>query len=474
MKSNRTTTILKHTSLLFLVLMLLAGCERDLSDDVVPATFPNTADIYTDNPVGLTDEFFISFDPADFANPEAFGTDDSESYDGTSSIRLDVPANNDPGGTFVGGIFLDRGAGRDLTEYDALTFWAKASTTATFGQVGFGNDFEDNTYVTTRDNIQLSTDWRKYIVPIPDASKLTQERGMFIFAAGSDSTGGAGYVIWIDELRFENLGTVAQLRPRIFAGEDIVEQGFTGSTKQITGLGATFNAATGGDIIVNPAPSYFEFESSDPSVATVNELGEIFVIGVGTTTITAQLDGVLAQGSLVLTSSGALPPAPIPLQPQENVKSIFSDTYVVETTSDFNPGFGGSTTQTTVISAGDDEFLSYATNNFTGILFDNTVDASGLSFMHIDVFVLESDVTVGVQIRDVGPNQEIETDIFTGFPTGDDVDYRVDLTNLTVGEWNSFDILLAGDLTNQRDNLGALILVGGPNFILDNIYFYSE
>jgi len=68
----------------------------------------------------------------------------------------------------------------------------------------------------------------------------------------------------------------------------------------------------------------------------------------------------------------------------------------------------------------------------------------------------------------------IETDVNNGFPIGDDVDFRFDLTGLTVGQWTSIDIPLGGDLATQRNNLGSLILVGGPNFILDNIYFFTE
>ncbi len=141
---NRNYRLLNRVAIAIGLFMAVAGCERDLSDEATLATFPTQPDIFTDNPIGLTDEFFVSFDPADGANVDAFDVDNSVAYEGTSSIRLDVPAANDPNGTFVGGIFLDRGEGRNLTGYDALTFWAKASTTGNLNQVGFGNDFEDS------------------------------------------------------------------------------------------------------------------------------------------------------------------------------------------------------------------------------------------------------------------------------------------------------------------------------------------
>ena len=49
-----------------------------------------------------------------------------------------------------------------------------------------------------------------------------------------------------------------------------------------------------------------------------------------------------------------------------------------------------------------------------------------------------------------------------------------DATGLTVGSWTSIDIPLDAGLATQKNNLGALILAGGPDFILDNIYFYKE
>ena len=89
-----------------------------------------------------------------------------------------------------------------------MTFWAKASRTAVFDEVGFGTDFQQGKFPVVRSGIPLSTDWRKVIIPIPDPSKLVQEKGMFFFSTGTQSTDGVGFTIWIDEIRFENLGTL--------------------------------------------------------------------------------------------------------------------------------------------------------------------------------------------------------------------------------------------------------------------------
>ena len=139
---------------------------------------------------------------------------------------------------------------------------------------------------------------------------------------------------------------MAQPQPVMLNGEDIVQQSFNGSVINLasSGLTQTFNVS-GENITVSTTPGYFSFNSTDPSVATVNENGVVNVLSQGTTTITATLGGVLADGSLELTSGGDLSPPPVPTQSAADVRSIYSDTYTSETNSNFNPGFGGSTTQ---------------------------------------------------------------------------------------------------------------------------------
>lgn len=469
--------------ILGLLIILFYGCERDVSDDAVPATFNSSAEVFTDAPVGLTDEFFESFDPAEGYNVlDTFDVVSDVAYEGSSSIRIDVPSPDNPNGFLAGGIFRDRGVGRDLTGYDALTFWARASTTATLASVGFGADFVEDKFPVIANGIELTTSWAKYVIPIPDASKLVQERGLFSYIAApfdvlGDGPNGneIGWTFWLDEIRFENLGTLGQEIPRILDGANLVEEAFTGSTFQVSPLTYTANLSTGFNATVTAAPSYFAFNSSDPNVATVSELGEVSVIGEGTATITARVSDVLAIGSLEVTSEGAFPTPPPPTQPAENVISIFSDAYTNVVTPNFTPGFGGSTTVTTISSIIGDQIVNYTNNNFTGIMFDNSpIDASGMQFMHVDVFVTDAATSVEFQIRDIGANQMIETNEFNGFPIGDDVDFRFTASGMTPGTWTQFEIPLAGGLSFQRNNIGAIILVNGPDFILDNIYFYTN
>lgn len=475
---------MKNIKFMYSKIILLSGllfaitvsCEREISDEVAFATFPKTGEIFTDSPIGLGTDFYFPFSGS---KPTAWSVDEEVGFESEASMRFDVPNANDPEGNFAGAIFrIDgNGSGRDLTDFDALTFWAKATQATKLGTIGFGVDFIEDKYAALT-SIDLTTNWVKYIIPIPDPSKLVRERGMMAYAAsGIGVVPGQelGYTFWLDEVKFEKLGTIAQPQPTILNGENLVEQTFTGSDIDIAARGLTqkFNV-NGRNVTVNTTPAYFKFISSNTAVSVVDEKGLVSVIGEGTTDITAELAGVKARGSLKLTSNGALPTAPLPTILAADVKSIFSDAYDSVTESNFTPNFGGSTTQTTEAGSDDDSVLIYNNNNFTGIIFENTVDASALTHLHIDIYTQKSDTNVDIQIRDIGANGEIETNVFNGFPDGDDKDFRFTASGLTIGSWTSFDIPISGDLATQKDNLGALILVGGPNFILDNIYFYKE
>ncbi|MEM9679949.1 MAG: Ig-like domain-containing protein [Bacteroidota bacterium] len=467
--------ITKYTFFLCVLIIVTSGCEREITDEAVPATFPNTADVFTDVPVNLTDEFFESFDPALGANVNGFGTDDNEAFEGTTSIRVDVPVPNDPGGGFIGGIFRDRGDGRDLTGYNALTFYAKGSTTASLGTIGFGADFDEDRFIVELQNMQISTDWRKYIVPIPDPSKLTQEIGVFLFSAGTQSTGGAGYTFWLDEIRYENLGTIGQERPQIFNGEDLVQEAFVGSGIPITGLGYTVNLPSGLDQTVSASSNYFTFMSSDSSVATVSDSGIVSVIGNGTATITATIGNLIAEGSLEITAEGAFVNAPDPTLPSSDVLSIYSDTYSNLTGLNVGAFNNGDISISTQIFD-NNEHISYENLQFVGVGWDNPVDVSGFSHIHVDVQLTTPGSTFTVELLDYGPDG-----IDNGFGDGSAGGFNAS-GQLILDQWVGLDIPLSaftlgtgggGSGLTTFGNMGNVIFVSNNGSVLvDNIYFY--
>ena len=450
----------------------LVSCEREFSEDITLATFPTIPEVFTDNPVNLTDEFFISFNPADGANVNGFDTD-SDAYKGTQAIKIDVPAPNDPDGGFIGGIFLDRGEGRNLTEYTALTFWAKGSTTATVGLFGFGTDFIADKYAVSLNETTLSTAWRKYIIPIPDPSKLVQEKGMFIFSAGTESTGDLGYSIWIDEIRFEKLNTFAQARTAILGGVDATRQVYNGKLV-IDGVQQTVNLGDGSDVTINIASGYLKFHSSDPTVVQIDDQGEITVIAAGSATITASFNGVEAEGSLTIESKGEFIPAPTPTQNAADVVSIFSDAYD-NVPIDFYNGYWKPYQNTTSadFEIDGDNVLGYENFNFVGHQFsDPTVDATAMTHLHMDILIpgaLPSNAKFIVTIKDFGANG--------ADGGGDDKTQRVTLlpSQLNGDTWTTIDIPLT---LSQRSKVGQFIFENGGSavtkFYMDNVYFYKQ
>ena len=457
--------------LFLLVLITLAGCERELSDSAEFATFSKSGEVFTDAPIGLGTDFYFPFLGA---KPTAFSVDENVGYESDASIRIDVPNANDPEGSFAGAIFRVDGPGRNLTEFDALTFWAKASRGVTIGEIGFGQDFIDNKFQATRLNVDLGTNWTKYIIPIPDASKLTQERGMLWFAAGTQDTDGFGYTFWMDEVKFEKLGTIAQPRPAILNGANVSQDAFVNVPLELTGLSQTFNTASGENVTVITKPSYFNFESSDINVAQVSELGIVSVLAPGQAVISATLASVRAEGSLSLNVAGGFDFAPSPPERDPNdVISLFSDAYNNVPVDYYNGFFAPfQTTQggSPPLDISGDAVINYTDLNFVAVgtfLDVPSVNITEMKHLHVDIKVNEN-IDPGDFIRlqlinDVGPN-EISGEV------------RFEGSSFARDEWISLDIPLNDFGIADRSKMGLLFFISDAtisDIFVDNIYYYK-
>ncbi|WP_179339799.1 glycosyl hydrolase family 16 [Winogradskyella ludwigii] len=475
MKNKRLIKI-KRAFVLGLVLTLTLGCERDLTDDAVPATFAKVGQVFIDDFISMGSNFYFPFEGSKL---DAFSVDTEEGYDSSSSYRIDVPNSNDPTGNYAGAILRIDGAGRDLSGYDALTFWAKASQGVSVDAVGFGQDFLENKFQVNASDLSVGTNWAKYTIPIPDPSKLTEERGVFWYAAGTQATGGSGYVVWFDDIQFENLGTVAQPRPAILFGNNQAEETFTGATIELTGLTQTYHLASGIDQTVEAAPNYFAFTSSNISVATVNELGVVSIVGGGEAIITATLDGVDADGSLNITSLGSFSPAPVPTVNATNVISIFSDAYTNEPVDYYNGYWAPyQTTQgQDDIEVDGDNIIKYTELNFVGVQFAvdvSTIDVSQMTHFHVDIQVqgnIGSGDYLQVKLQDIGADN--------AFGGTDDSADQLTLTNTTLvaDNWVSIDVPISDFAAlTSRSNLAQVVFISDATItdvFVDNIYFYE-
>ncbi len=453
-----------------LILLLGMGCTRDL-EDLEPATFPANGEVFIDGfSAGLNYNVFSG------ASLTAFDVDTDVKYAGSSSMRFAVPNNGSPGGSYAAGAFITS-SGRDLSGFDALTFWAKASGPVTIAEVGFGNDFDQLKYTTSYTEIKLNSNWQKVIIPIPEPSKLTQERGMLYYVATPDDNGN-GYTFWMDEVKFEKLGTLANPRGSILAGQDQETFAETGESLQIGGTSATFNMPNGIDQTINAAPGYFTFESSNPGLATVSETGLVTVVDSGTVVITAMLGEVEASGSMTIGATGQAvgptEPAPVPTVHPDSVISLFSNAYTNVPVDLWNTYWEFSTAETFDIQIDGDDVKRYKNLNFVGIEFTSqTIDASGMSHFHMDIWTPDpTDLPAAFKILlvDFGADNT--------FDGGDDSSHELSFTSpvLQTGAWVSLDMPMSDFIgLTSRSNLAQLVLSGDlPNVYVDNVYFYTD
>jgi len=403
---------------------------------------------------------------------DALDIDVTVKYQGLRSMKFTVPSVGDPAGAFAGGAFTNEG-GRNLTGYDALTFWAKASMVARIGVAGFGNDNTGTSrFVAQMTDLPVTTAWNKYVIPIPLSDKLEAEKGLFQLAAGA--VDGAGYEVWFDEVQYERLGTIAQPRPAM-ATQTINVQ--VGDSANVEGTVVTFNVA-GIDQTVQAAPGYFTFASSDSAVATVDADGLIRAVALGSATVTAKLGSVDATGA-VTVNVGEAPPgpaeaAPTPTAPAGDVVSLFSNAYDDVTVGTWSAEWDDADVADVQIE-GDDTKL-YTNLVFAGIEFTSpTVDATAMTRFHMDIWTPDptaAPAVFKVKLVDFGADG--------AFDGGDDVEHELtfDATTtpaLATGSWVAIDVPLS-DFTGltTTGHLAQLILTGDPNTVyVDNVYFYT-
>jgi hypothetical protein len=459
--------------LIMLGIIVTLGCERQ-EVPLPAATYSNSARVWDDGFAGGGDMDWHAYADAKLT---AFEVDENESYSnlpGSSSMRLNVPYSGDPDGGYAGGIIRDMD-GRNLSEYNAVTFYAKGSRTGMMDAVGFGQDFLGDKYAAIT-SIGLNTNWQKYIIPIPDPSLLTQEKGLFAIAEGPED--GQGYSIWIDQVKYEKLETIVRPRCAIMGGEDVTQKTFIGSRSELSDLTYTVNLPNSVDQVVTTSPYYFAFQSSDTTVAKVAESGAIQVVGQGTAVITAKIGALEASGSLTLESLGEFTAAPVPDRPEDDVISIFSDAYTNAPVEYYN-GFWAPF-QTTLggadIVINDDHVIRYTQLNFVGTQFSQpTVDASEKTHFHIDIQVeedMQTDDFLRITLNDFGPDGSFEGDD----NSGGSVTFKSPV--LKTGEWVSLDIPLS-DFTGLTStaNMAQIVLASeGTIFsiLVDNMYFYKD
>ncbi|MFC1475353.1 hypothetical protein ACFLQG_01775, partial [Candidatus Zixiibacteriota bacterium] len=431
---------------------------------IEPAPFPTNAVVFLD-------EFGSSVTFQAFAGSklDAVQTTTLDTYLGSQALIVTVPDVGDLG-SFAGGAFTANIA-RDLTGYNALTFWAKASAAATLNVVGIGNDNTGTSkYTAEVNNLELTTSWNKFIIPIPLPEKLDTEQGLFYFAEGPEN--GVGNTIWFDEIKFENLTTITNPRPVITTQNIDVEAGDAIDV----GNGTVTFSVEGSDLDVSAMPGYFTFTSSNSGIVSVSTDGDITGVGVGNATLTATLGTTAATGTVTVNviTPQAVPttPAPAPTVDPADVISLYSDTYTDINVSTWSTDWDiADYTDETI---GSDNVKKYFNLDYAGIEFTNpTADVSTMTRFHMDVWTPNATgapAVFKIKLVDFGANGVYDNG-------GDDREHELtfDENTMDTEAWVSIDVPMAAfSGLSSKANLAQMIISGDLNTVyVDNIYFYD-
>ncbi len=395
----------------------------------------------------------------------AVSLDSVYAYNSKTSLKVSVPPEGSALGGYAGGV-LTSVAVRDQADFNALTFYARSSVSSTLNVAGFGNDNTGQSlYEASRADIPLTTGWTFVVIPIPSPPKLLAERGLFTFAEGWESLHPEGHEVWFDEIRYAHLGNITDPRPVMPTTN---KQYFVGSTASLEGTHTTFDV-DGADIVVDHLPGYFDFQSSNPAVATVNR-GVIRIVGLGDAVITATMGDIEVAGAVTL--SGYLPPtaAPVPPSvPPQNVTSMFSDVYQDVPVDRWNTHWQWSTAEDSDYVVDGDNTKMYTSLNFVGIEFTSqTVDASEMTHLHLDVYAPEG---TNFRVKVVAFNEDNGVLIGQAELTFD----ATTTPTFVAGAWSYLEIPLADfPLTAPWNHIGQLVLStdDAQVVLVDNIYWH--
>lgn len=465
MKKNLLNT--RIVNYLFVIIIFLEfGCKKNLSD-LQTASYPNLANVWVNG--FASDEAYAAFGGSDV---KAFQVDSQVTYTNSSaSMRFAVPDPNSPNGSYAGGVYYSK-TGRNLSGYNALSFYIKSSGSDTIGVVGFGNDLGASQYQVSLNNLLVNTNWKQVIIPIPDPSKLKVESGLFYYSASPN--GGRGYTFWIDQMQFVNIPNLANLTGSILNGaNDSIPYGITGNSTAITNFQATVNLPTGVNETVNITPYYLNFSSSNSGVASVSATGLVNILSGGSATITATLGSKAALGSLKINSIGSLAPPPAPTKDAANVLSLLTSVYK-NVPVDYWNGYWQpyQITTSSVAKAGNDTIIQYSNLNFVGAqLTSPTQNISTFRSFHMDIYTpdkIAANSSLQIELLDFGPS---------GVPGSGNVSGTITIpaSALASNKWISIDTLISAFTgLSTRAHFGQLILVGNnlPDVWIDNVYFW--
>jgi uncharacterized protein YjdB len=436
-------------------------------------------------------------------NTIAVDTNSANDYGGFHALRIDSPINN-----YTGGAWTAK-APRDLSAFNAITFYAKASVSAKWPVVGFGDDANGNSaFKTEMHDLQLTTTYQKFVLPLPDPAKATASSGLFYFADGVNYTvGGTTFSVWVADLQYEKITPApggAPVAAFVGAGKTLQQ----GATTSITSadLKITYSSALPASMpnplnYVIAGPSWFNLTSSATGVATINNTtGVLSGVAGGTANLGGTLAGAAISNTLPVTVVAPLPgpavAAPVPTA--TDVKSLWSSHYngtagdVGLSAGQFSEFAGSPNPDQGTTSVGGTTVRKYTfteAGNYIGWGFHATpgqeVDAAakGYDTMHVDIWSPDIATPVGnvliIGVIDFGLNDAAHTEGLVTLVGGND--YNNSVVGGAKGGWITYDFPLSGftggqGLTATPHNIAQIkfVVPKGANMYVDNVYFYKK
>jgi uncharacterized protein YjdB len=392
--------------------------------------------------------------------------DATTQHNGRSSIKAVITAT----GGYSGGAFV-AATPRNLSAYNALTFWARSNVPRATLNVGVGNAVTTAGLNAESLDISLTTTFQKFIIPLPDRAKMVDVRGLFHFADGPTN-----YTVWFADVQYELLPASEVAAPT---------QATVNWPTITTGIGSSVQMASAPNVVRFTTPvlpnggaltdvgwRWFTLTSSNPAVATVDADGRVTGVSAGSATITATLGGLTVAGSAAVTVTAplAVPTtiAPAPTRAAADVISLFTTAYPNRPVETWRTSWSaGNSELVDPFNVAGRAIKRYSLFNFVGVEFGiatpaNAIDASGMTHVHFDLWSPNPAASLQIElVHTPGPSAVIG---------------RYQAGALAAGQWVSLDIPLASftGLTS-RSQLQQLLFVAGAPMVLyvDNIYFYK-
>ena len=143
-----------------------------------------------------------------------------------------------------------------------------------------------------------------------------------------------------------------------------------------------------------------------------------------------------------------------PARAESDVISIYSGAYNNIAGTDYFPNWGQTTTYAEIDIAGN-PVIQYANLNYQGIQYGETIDASAMEFLHVDVWTTDDNQMELYPISIATGEQQVTLD-------------------LVGNQWNSYNIPLSDftDLGLSMADLHQFKFVGSGTVFIDNLYYY--